>query len=72
MDFFDGNFGVLTTEFNEDHAAAGFEGAGHCLDHFVGVIELVIDIHHENQIDGIGGEMRVRDGAEDGFNVVDV
>ncbi len=70
MHGFDGNLRIFGAEFEEDQATAGFEGLAEGIDHFVGKIEFVIDIHEQRQIERGGRKFRVGDGAENWFNVV--
>lgn len=66
---FDGDIGVVGAEFDKGDAAAGLEGGADGFDHFVGVGELVVDVDHDGEVDAIGGEFGVRDGAESGDDV---
>jgi hypothetical protein len=68
---FDGNGDLFAAELDEGHPASGFEGAGDGGEHFVGVIELVIDVHHEGEIDRVGGQFGVGQGPEHADHIGD-
>src|ERR1041385_6414210 len=71
VDFLDRDLGVFAAELDEDDAAPGLERAADVVHHLKRVIELVIDIDHEDEIDRGGRKFGIGDGSQDGFDVGD-
>ena len=63
MHLFDRHVRVLAAKFNQHEPATGFQRADHCLRHLEGLIELVIDVHHDDRIHARRRQLRVIDRA---------
>ena len=72
MEFFDRHLGVLGSEFDERHAAAGLETCADRSEHFFRVRQFVVDVDHQHQVDGVWLESRVDDRAQPILDVVDL
>ena len=65
----DGDLGVLAAELDQDQPAAGLERGLEALQGRLGVGALVVDVDHQDQVDGRLGEAGVGLGAADGLDV---
>lgn len=64
MKGFDGNPGILGTEFEQVDDPSRLQGGMDRSEHFGGVGKFVIGIHENGGIDGVGGEIDGFDGAQ--------
>ena len=71
MERLDGHFRVLGAELDEDDAPVRLQRLADRLKHFVGMIEFVIDVHHQDQVQRVALQLRVGDGAKHTFDVRD-
>ena len=71
MEFFDWYCWIFLTKFDESNASVGFEGPADTIHHFVGMRKFVVDIDHQDEVDGRRPQARVGNSAEDGVDVCD-
>jgi outer membrane protein len=72
MDSLDRHLGIFRPKFNQCDAAAGPKRGAKSANHFVRVIEFVINVHQQCQINRRRRELWVSDRAQDGLYVIDL
>src|SRR5436309_10861963 len=68
----DGNLRIFTAEFDKNHAAPWLERGTHRSSHLVRIIEFMINIDHQNQIDGSSRQLRIINCARDWLHITEL
>src|SRR5580700_3005854 len=63
---------VFFVEIDDVQVTAGFEGARNVGEHFVGIVEVVVDVEDQDVVDGGGGEGGTGFGAQDQGHVREI
>ena len=64
--------GIFFPKLNKNDAAAGLQRASDAVHHRHGLRELVIDVDHQDQIDGVVRQFGISGGPENDVNVFQV
>ena len=61
--------GAVAVAVDDAEAGSGLEGGAEVGEHELGMGDLVVDLQHEGGVEGVGGEVGIVGGAEEGMDV---